>query len=63
MTTLKFTLDEVLSLYSTILSELVEMNCSDFEGCEQAMIKQHAIAAKLLESVLDARRLNANTSN
>ena len=63
MTTLEFTLDELLALYSTIQSELFELNCSDFDGCEQAMIKDHTIAAKLLDSILTARRLNANTSN
>ena len=53
---IEFTLEELLALYSTLQSELFELNCSDFEGCERAMITNHTISAKLMELIQLRRR-------
>lgn len=58
-----FKLDELLSLYSTLQSELFELNCSDFNGCEQAMIKNHRIAAKILECILQVKQMESTNAN
>jgi hypothetical protein len=51
-----FTLDELLSLYDTVQSEIFNLTCSDFEGCEQSLIKDHSIAAKLLQVIIQKRK-------
>lgn len=50
-----FTHTELLSLYSTVTSELCNLELSDFTGCEQAMIRDHQLAAKILISIIQAR--------
>ncbi len=55
----QLTLTELLSLYDTVQTEIFNLNCSDFEGCEQALIKDHSIAVKLLQSIIQ-RRDDAN---
>ena len=56
----QFELNELLSLYDMVQRELFNMNCSDFEGCEQSIIKDHLMAAKLLERIIEMRDNNAN---
>lgn len=51
-----FTLDELLSLYDTVQSEIIKLSFSDFEGCEQALIKDHSISTKLLQTILQQRK-------
>ena len=53
---IEFTLEELLSLYSTVQSELMELSCTDFEGCERGMINDHTISAKLMELIQLRRR-------
>jgi hypothetical protein len=55
----QFTLKELLSLYDTVQSEIFNLTCSDFEGCEAALIKDHSIAVKLLQAIIQ-QRVNAN---
>jgi hypothetical protein len=55
----QFSLKELLSLYDTVQNEIFNLTCSDFEGCEVALVKDHTIAAKLLQAIIQ-QRVNAN---
>lgn len=54
-TQIDFTQAELLSLYSTVTSELCNLELSNFTGCEAAMISDHKLAAKLLALIIQAR--------
>jgi hypothetical protein len=43
------------SLYDMVQTEIFNLNCSDFNGCEQALIKNHLMAAKLLQLIINQK--------
>ena len=60
-TKLTFNPEELLSmlrlesLYDMVQTEIFNLNCSDFNGCEQALIKNHLMAAKLLQLIINQK--------
>ena len=55
----QFNLQELLFLYDTVQSEIFNLTCSDFDGCEAALIKDHTIGVKLLQLIIQ-QKVNAN---
>ena len=46
------------SLYDMVQTEIFNLNCSEFDGCAQALIKNHLMSAKLLQLIINQKENN-----
>ena len=58
----ELTLEELELLYRTVTTSVIDSSLggSEYAGCEDVMISEHLLAAKLLKLIFHKRLTNAN---